>query len=106
MALILLVQGNTKPRINFTIKDPDGNPINLTGATIKLYVRKIGASVTKLQVSCSIDEAINGTCFYNWQANDLNQDGSYHAELEITFSDGSVQTTNLMGIQIRPALPS
>lgn len=106
MALLTLVQGNTKPRVNFTVKDPAGNPVNLAGATVKLILRKIGASALKLNVNCTLTVPASGTCHYDWAQGDLNDPGDYHGELEVHFPAGEIQTTNLMGFQVRPALPS
>ncbi len=106
MAVVCLIQGNTKPRISFTLKDPDGVAINLTDATVRLFMRLIGAKALTVNAECTLDVAANGTCYYQWLGDDLDTVGSYHAELQATFSDGRIQSSNIMGLQVRPALVS
>ena len=91
MKLIKLVKNDTSPRLNFTLTQ-DGNPINLTNSIARLKVRKQGESNNIFSRTCTIVSAVNGTCYYDWQSGDLNEVGMLIGEVEITFSNGQVQT--------------
>jgi hypothetical protein len=88
---IKIVQNDTKPPLLFTITQ-DGLPVNLTGATVKFYMKSSTGTVKINGVACSITDAVNGLCRYNWLAADTNTVGDYVGEVEITFPDGSIQT--------------
>jgi hypothetical protein len=104
MALLTLIQNNTKPRVNFVIKDASLNPVNITGCTIVFNLYPVGGSVRKFQGVCVIDTPLSGACHYDWALTDLDTAGAYHGDLSITFPAGEKQGTNLMGFDIRPTL--
>ena len=105
---ILLVAGDDKPEINFTLRDsntaatgltldPDDpttwDPIDLTGTTILVKFRRLGESATLDSLPCTIQTAEDGTCYMPWNVDTLDVDaGTYEGEIEITFSDGRVMT--------------
>lgn len=93
---IKLVQGDTKPALVCTITDDNtGAPISLTGATVRLKFRAVGATDLTATLTGSVTDATNGVvAFYPvTQPQMLQGDaGDYEGEIEITFADGSVQT--------------
>jgi hypothetical protein len=107
---IRLVEGDTRPRPIFTLRDKQGDPINLSGSTVLFKMRKLGETVLKSEVSCTILSGLlleDGTVDYttpydvagiggrirvDWDADDLDASGRYEAEIEITYNDGTVQT--------------
>lgn len=91
MTITQVVQNDTAPRLNFTLTQ-DGSPINLSGAAVLFKFRKQGASANVFSRACTITDAANGECYYDWQANDLASVGAHRGEVEVTFSDGKVQT--------------
>lgn len=91
---IKLVQGDTKPSLNVTLLNEDTNtPINLTGATIVMYFRE-SETVTLLDtLVATIVNAAAGTIIIPWNSDTLLvPEGTYEGEIEVTFSDGSVQS--------------
>lgn len=93
---IKLVQGDTKPVLVCTITDDTtGLPISLTGATVRLRFRAAGATTLTATVLGSVTDGPNGqVAFYPATAPEmlLGDAGDYEGEIEITFSDATVQT--------------
>ena len=109
--VIKLVQGDTRPQIVIDLKDQDGNPINMSGATVRLYFRKSG-STTLLQTIVGTlltgfrdssgtlitsapynSPGVGGRASFGWPAGALDVEaGNYEGEVEITFSDLTIQT--------------
>lgn len=93
---IKLVQGDTRPAIVCTLTDDaTGNPLALTGATVELKFRAVGDISLTATVNGAVTDAPNGVvAFYPASAPAmlLGEPGDYEGEIEITFSDGQVQT--------------
>ena len=92
MASIKIVQNDTKPYLEFEITQ-DGAPVDLTGATVKFYMKDSTTGSVKINGSaCTITDATKGKCRYVWISSDTNTVGTYVGEVEVTFSDGKIQT--------------
>lgn len=97
MSTIYLVQGDTGPQIKLTVTREDtGYPVNISGGSSLLKVRKKGASailftLTSLNVG---DDLQNGVCVFSLSGGQLAtiSAGNYEGELEITLSDSTVET--------------
>ena len=89
---IKIVQNDTRPPLEFTITQ-DGNSVDLTGATVKFYMKNADTGAVKISgVACTLTDATKGKCRYSWQAADTNTVGTYLGEVEVTFPDSSIQT--------------
>ena len=92
MATIKIVQNDTRPPLEFDITQ-DGKAIDLTGATVKFYMKDSTTGSVKINgAACTIIDAVKGKCRYSWQASDTNTVGTYAGEVEVTFPDGKIQT--------------
>ena len=108
---INLVQGDTKPQLNFTLRDSTTaivtNPvtildkddsstwiiIDISGVAIELKFRAINSTTVLSTINCSIVSGAAGTCYMIWPAGVLDvAAGIYEGELQLTMSDGTVQT--------------
>lgn len=103
---IKLVQGDTRPALVCTITDDvTGQAIGLTGATVRLKFRATGATALTATVVGTVTDAVNGVCvFFPSTAPAMLQGeaGDYEGEIEITFSDGQVQTVyDLLKFKVR-----
>lgn len=103
---IKLVQGDTKPALVCNITDETtGEAINLTGATVRLKFRAAGATVLTATVVGTVTDASAGqVAFYPASAPQMLQGeaGDYEGEIEITFSDNTVQTVyDLLKFRVR-----
>lgn len=119
---IKLVQGDTRPQIKVVLLDEEtGVPLSLVGATAVLKFRALGADTLQASVPGILatgfenaDGTINTAAPYNvagaggrvifiWAEGDLDcEPGDYEGEIEVTFSDGTVQTVyGLLKFRVR-----
>jgi hypothetical protein len=103
---IKLVQGDTRPALVCNITDnTTDTAINITGATVRLKFRAAGADTLTATVIGSVTDGVNGqVAFYPATAPEMlaGEPGDYEGEIEITFSDGQIQTVyDLLKFKIR-----
>ena len=99
-------QNDTSPAIQATLKDADGNAVNLTGASVQFHM-KDQTGTLKVDSAMTIQNATGGIVTYDWQSGDTDTVGNYSAEFEVTYSDSSVETFpngSNVGISIRAEL--
>jgi hypothetical protein len=103
---IRLVQGDTRPSLVTTLTDSTtGAAINITGATVRLKFRAAGSTSLQATLIGSVTDGANGVVVFYWsdEPTSLNGDpGDYEGEIEITFSDTTVQTVyDLLKFKLR-----
>lgn len=99
-------QSDTSPSLQATLKDANGNPVNLNGCTIRFHMKSLSGAVVVDQLM-TIVNAAGGVVRYNWQPSDTDEAGTYYAEFEVTYSDLSIETfpnTDNIAIVITPEL--
>lgn len=85
-------QNDTSPALEATCLNEDGAPIDLTGATsVRFHMRNATGTVV-LDEDMLVDDATGGIVVYVWDAADTAVVGRFQAEVEITFSNGRVET--------------
>jgi hypothetical protein len=93
---IKLVQNDTRPALVCNITDDTtGEPVNIAGATVVLKFRAAGSAELTATVAGSVTDGPNGqVVFYPASAPEMLQGepGDYEGEIEMTFSDGQIQT--------------
>ena len=87
------VVGDTGPPIRDTLV-ADDSPVDISGATARIHITKPdGNTVTSSDSEdVTIEDAVGGEVRYDFQSGDLDQEGRYLYEWEVTFNDNSVQT--------------
>lgn len=103
---IKLVQGDTRPALVTTLTDDaTGLPINLTGCTVILQFRALGATTLQATVPGAVTNGPAGqVAFYPASAPTMLQGaaGPYEGEIQVTFSDGQIQTVyDVIKFQVR-----
>ena len=103
---IKLVQGDTKPTLICTLTDETtGDAINITGATVLLKFRQVGATVLTATITGVVTNGSGGVVAFYWTTEPTALDGppgEYEGEIEITFQDGSIQTVyDLLKFKLR-----
>lgn len=93
---IFLVRNDTRPSLEVTITDEvTGAAIDVTGATVLLKFRAVGASTLTSTLTAALTTPGSGVVTFDW-ADDptalAGDAGDYEGEVEITFVGGSVQT--------------
>jgi hypothetical protein len=86
-------RGDTAPDLTGTcssVANGVSTPANLTGATLELHITRPNGTI--LTVVGSIVSATAGTWAYTWVAGDLSIAGVHNCEVQVTYSNGRVQT--------------
>ena len=96
MTIFNLVQSDTAPQVKAVITRSDtGAVVDMTGATVRMYFRaKTSTTVLFTSTAANVgDNFSNGIAVFIFTAGQLNQpEGYYQAEIEISYSDGTVET--------------
>jgi hypothetical protein len=103
---IKLVQGDTKPALVCNITDEiTGAVVTLTSATVLLKFRAVGSDTLTATVTGTVTNGATGqVAFYPASAPEmlLGEAGDYEGEIQITFSDGTIQTVyDLLKFKLR-----
>ena len=115
---INLVVGDTLPEVTVTLRDsnkaasgqtldPENSetwdPINLTGATVAMRIRKVGSTTVASTLTMTVPSPeTDGKAFTNFPAGTLTEAGVFEAEVEITYGGGGKQTVNdLLKLKVR-----
>jgi hypothetical protein len=97
---VQLKRNDTKDTISYTITNPDGSVVNLTGAAVKFVMGKGKTLITN--ASATIVSAAAGTVSYTLTENDTLAAGTFNAEFEVAFSNGKEKTYPTNGyIQVK-----
>ncbi len=95
MADVELVQGDTRPALDGTIRRTvSGDPLDLTDATsIKFQMRKDDDRNYTVDAAAAFIDKPTGRVRYEWAEGDLSNPGDYIGQWEILWNDDTVQTT-------------
>lgn len=100
-------QGDTSPAIESQLEDESGNAVDISGFNeIEFHMKDPSASSAKVDSDTSsgvsATDASNGKVKYSWSSGDTDTSGRYHAEWQVEYSDGSIETfPNADYIEIR-----
>jgi hypothetical protein len=93
---IRLVRNDTRPALVCTITDDTSKqPIDVTGATVRLKFRAVGIETLTATVVGSVTNGPAGqVTFFPASAPEMleGEPGDYEGEIEITFADSQIQT--------------
>jgi hypothetical protein len=91
-----LVKDDTATSIQATLtRDGDGSVINCSGGTVRLKFRAKGTAATLFTLTAGDagTNLQNGIAIFQFSGTHLNlEKGYYEGEIEITFSDSTVET--------------
>lgn len=94
MSDLELVQGDKGLPIKGQILKADGTPRGLADATgVKFQMRKADDKRYTINATATITDETDGRVEYELGDHDLSVPGEYIAQFEVTYSDGSEQTT-------------
>lgn len=99
--VVFYVENDTAPPLEVTVCDSDGNPISLTGATVKLYIAHQsydyyyspkGRIVDGAVMTNDPDQVTNkGKASWSPPEGVMSPAGSYQYRIEVTYGDGTHQ---------------
>ena len=87
------VTGDTAPSIFGTLTTTDGQPFDLSAATVRFQMRLAIDNRYSVDAPAEIVDAEAGTVRYDWQAGDLDEPGDYVSRWLITFTDSNKEHT-------------
>jgi len=91
-----LVKDDTAPQVKATLtRDDTGAAIDCSGGTVRMYFRAKGGSsiLFTLTAADAGTDLANGIAIFGFSGSNLDQpEGYYEGEIEITYSDGNVET--------------
>jgi len=88
----LIKRGDRREPIERVLRGSDGNPVDLTGASVR-FIMKTLEGVVKVDAGATIVGTPSaGRVRYSWGATDTDTAGPFRAEFEVTFGDGTKQT--------------
>lgn len=102
MADFYIKRNDTSPGLEYTLSPATV----LTGATVRFHMFASNG-VEKVDAAATIEDAVNGIVRYGWVAADVDTLGTFNAEFEVTFADGTITTypnTKHLVILITPDL--
>ena len=85
-------QNDTVPSLRAALKNGSGDAVDITGATCQFHMRVLGQTSVTVDASAQIIDEETGIVQYNWVADDTDTIGSYQAEFEVTYPDGTIET--------------
>lgn len=88
-------RNDTDPPYRGTVADGNGNPIDLSDvASVKFLMRVVSDTPINDKVSsaASIEDITGGIVSYSWIVGDTDTSGTYIAEIELTKTNGRVET--------------
>jgi len=92
---IKLIQGDaSRPQVQATLtNEVTETVINITGATAVMKFRQVGATTLQDTITGSIPLGTDGIIIFPMSALAMSGSaGDYEGEIQVTFSDGSIQT--------------
>lgn len=85
-------QNDTVPSLRAALENGSGTAVDLTNATCNFHMRPLGSTTITVDASAQIVTEATGIVQYNWIAADTDTVGSYQAEFEVTYPDGTIET--------------
>ena len=85
-------ENDTVPSIRAALQNGSGNAVDLIDASVRFHMRAIGGNAAAVDAAATIVNAAGGLVQYDWDAADTADVGSFQAEFEVTYSDGTVET--------------
>lgn len=85
-------QNDTSPSMLSTLNDASATAVDLTGASVRFHMRQIGSTQVTVDEAATVVTAASGEIRYDWDTADTATTGSYQAEFEVTYADGSIET--------------
>lgn len=91
MLVFELKRGDTSPALMAALQDDAGAAVDITGASVRFHMKAIGGAV-KVDAAAVIVDPVAGEVQYSWAPEDTDTAGRFSAEIEVTYTDATVET--------------
>mgnify|MGYP000048732030 CR=1 FL=1 len=100
---IKLVQGDNLPYIRLTLRHANGEPMDVSGATVKMYFRERGTTTVTSTIICTKPTGgHDGVVVFNFYGSTLNVNpGYYEGEIEVDYSGLKQTVYNTLQFHVR-----
>ena len=86
-------QFDTSPTIGMNLQAADGSAVSIVNAReVRFHMRLQGEEGSKIDARAAVIDAAGGVVKYDWSPEDTDTPGRYETEVEVTYTDGSVET--------------
>lgn len=92
MGTYYVKEDDTEPTLEATLKRPNGDAVDLTGASVDIRITEARGGSNVVNNSASVFDAANGVVQYSLQSGDTEENGRYRVEFEVEYSGGGVET--------------
>lgn len=109
MADFYIGQGDTASTLLVTLRDANGNAVNITGASVHIDVTPIHGGTKVVDAAATIVNAAGGQVSYTFTAPQTATPGDYLATFTVTFGGGQVESFPNAGyylVTINPDAPT
>jgi len=93
-----LKQNDTEPSIQGLLLTEDGEPVDVSLATVRFHMRDATGTVV-IDEAATIINGAAGIVEYAWTASDTQTAGIFEAEFEVTYEDGGIETFPNVGYE-------
>jgi len=86
--------GDTGLDLNAIVRDSNGDPKDIAGATVRFHMRPIEGGDATVAAAATNDQAGSGTgaVKYSWAPTDVDTAGWFVGEFQITYVGGDVES--------------
>lgn len=100
MADFWIKQGDSSPSYRATLRDGDGNAVDIAGADVRFLMRRQRGTLLVVDAEADIDQDVDGDdapinigqVHYDWQVGDTDEEGGFLVEFEVTFEGSLIET--------------
>ncbi|CAH1230653.1 hypothetical protein PAECIP111891_06711 [Paenibacillus allorhizoplanae] len=85
-------RNDTRTAIKAVLKSPRGNPVNLSGATVKFIMAKYIKGTVLVDREADVLDQENGVVCFVFTVDEVTSLGMMKAEFEVTYEDDSTET--------------
>jgi len=85
-------RNDTAPPFTATLRDAAGAVVDITGASVLFLMRDPRTRTLKVSGAMTILDAAGGRVSYAWAAGDTDKAAVYQVEIQVTFSDSTIET--------------
>lgn len=90
--MFVIKQFNTLPSLEATLLNPNGQPVDLTGATITFSMRSRDNEAVVITGNALILDAATGKVVYQWAPTNTQLAGAFIGEFDVVYSGGAKES--------------
>lgn len=98
--IFYITQGDRLPKLRRRLIGPDGQPLNLTGATVVINMKGLNGMKITNGVCTVLAPEVDGWVEYPWAAADTDTAGEFEAKFRATLSGLPLSCPNYGSLQI------